>query len=181
LLTASVAWMFGGTFTDMLSGYRVFSRRYVKSFPAVAKGFEIETELTVHALGLRMPYLEVPTPYGARPAGSHSKLSTYRDGSRIFRTIFKLFVSERPLAFFSLVASLLALVSIALSIPLAFTYLETGLVPRVPTVVLVTGGMLSAMLSMVCGAVLNNVSKSRQEVKHLAYLRIPAPKPSAVP
>ena len=180
LLTASVGHIFGGTFTDMLSGYRVFSRRYVKSFPAVAKGFEIETELTVHALGLRMPYVEVPTTYGARPEGSHSKLSTYRDGSRILRTIFKLFVSERPLAFFTLVASVLASVSVGLAIPLAITYMETGLVPRFPTVVAATGGMLSAMLAMVCGAVLNNVSKSRQEVKHLAYLRIPALDPAAL-
>jgi len=174
LLTASVGRIFGGYFTDMLSGYRIFSRRYVKSFPAVAKGFEIETELTVHALGLRMPYAEVPTPYGARPAGSHSKLSTYRDGWRILKTIFQLFVSERPLAFFGIVAAVLAVLSVTLAIPLAVTYMETGLVPRLPTAVLVTGGMVSALLSMVCGAVLNNVSRGRQEVKHLAYLGIPA-------
>ncbi len=174
LLTASVAYIFGGHFSDMLSGYRIFSRRYVKSFPAVAKGFEIETELTVHALGLRMPCAEVPTPYGARPDGSHSKLSTYRDGLRIVKTIVSLFVSERPLAFFGIVAAVLASLAIGLAMPLVMTYLHTGLVPRLPTAVLATGCMVSAMLAMVCGAVLNNVSRGRQEVKHLAYLAIPA-------
>lgn len=173
LLTGSVSRIFGGSFTDMLSGYRIFSRRYVKSFPAAAKGFEIETELTVHALGLRMPYAEVNTIYLSRPEGSVSKLSTYRDGWRILKTILQLFINERPLAFFSIVAAGLSALSIVLAAPLAITYVETGLVPRLPTAVLVTGGMLSALLSLVCGAVLNTVTRGRQEVKHLAYLRIP--------
>jgi glycosyltransferase involved in cell wall biosynthesis len=174
LLTGSVSRIFGGTFSDMLSGYRIFSKRYVKSFPAISKGFEIETELTVHALGLRMPYTEVPTTYLSRPQGSESKLSTYRDGYRILRTILKLFISERPLAFFTIVAGILAALSITLAVPLAITYMQTGLVPRLPTAVLVTGGMLSALLSLVCGAVLDTVTQGRQELKHLAYLRIPA-------
>jgi glycosyltransferase involved in cell wall biosynthesis len=174
LLTGSVSRIFGGQFTDMLSGYRIFSRRYVKSFPAIAKGFEIETELTVHALGLRMPYAEVPTIYLSRPEGSQSKLSTYRDGWRILKTILKLFISERPLAFFALIAAVLAVFSIGLAIPLAITYMHTGLVPRLPTAVLVTGSMLSALLSLVCGAVLDTVTQGRLETKHLAYLNIPA-------
>ena len=174
LLTGSVSRIFGGQFTDMLSGYRIFSRRYVKSFPAIAKGFEIETELTVHALGLRMPHAEVPTIYLSRPEGSHSKLSTYRDGWRILKTILKLFISERPLAFFALIAAVLATFSIGLAIPLAITYMHTGLVPRLPTAVLVTGSMLSALLSLVCGAVLDTVTRGRLETKHLAYLSIPA-------
>lgn len=174
LLTGSVSRIFGGQFTDMLSGYRIFSRRYVKSFPAVAKGFEIETELTVHALGLRMPHAEVPTIYLSRPEGSHSKLSTYRDGWRILKTILKLFISERPLAFFALIAAVLAIFSIGLAVPLAITYVHTGLVPRLPTAVLVTGSMLSALLSLVCGAVLDTVTRGRLETKHLAYLSIPA-------
>jgi glycosyltransferase involved in cell wall biosynthesis len=174
LLTGSVRRIFGGQFTDMLSGYRIFSRRYVKSFPAIAKGFEIETELTVHALGLRMPHAEVPTTYLSRPEGSHSKLSTYRDGWRILKTILKLFISERPLAFFAIIAAALAIFSIVLATPLAVTYVHTGLVPRLPTAVLVTGSMLSALLSLVCGAVLDTVTRGRMETKHLAYLQVPA-------
>ena len=173
LLTGSVLRIFGGQFTDMLSGYRVFSRRYVKSFPAVARGFETETELTVHALELRMPYAELPTAYQSRPEGSESKLSTFRDGWRILKTILQLFISERPLAFFATAAAVLATMSIMLAIPLAFTYIHTGLVPRLPTAVLATGGMVSALLSLVCGAVLNTVTMGRQEMKHLVYLSIP--------
>ena len=151
LLTGAVASLFDGRMTDMLSGYRVFSRRYAKSFPALSRGFEIETELTVHALELRMPFAEVPVPYRARPEGSESKLSTYRDGWRILKTICKLFVSERPLQFFSGAAGVLVLLSLILAEPLVSTYLNTGLVPRQPTAVLVTGMMLTAMLSFVCG------------------------------
>jgi hypothetical protein len=151
----------------------VFSRRYAKSFPAVSEGFEIETELTVHALELRMPFAELPVRYRARPEGSHSKLSTYRDGWRILRTICKLFVSERPLLFFSIIAIVLALASILAAIPLALTYLETGLVPRLPTAVLLTGTMLTAMLAFVCGIVLHTVTMGRQEAKRLRYLAIP--------
>lgn len=175
LLTRSVRRIFGGQFTDMLSGYRVFSRRYVKSFPAAAAGFETETELSVHALELRMPYAEVAVAYRSRPEGSVSKLSTFRDGRRILATILKLFISERPLVFFSIVAGALATLSIAITIPLAVTYVETGLVPRLPTAVLATGMMLCAMLSLVCGAVLRTVTMGRREVKRFAYLAIPAP------
>jgi len=174
LLTGAVAGLFGGSFTDMLSGFRVFSRRYVKSFPALAKGFEIETELTVHALELRMPYAEVPSIYRSRLEGSASKLSTYRDGWRILGTISKLFVSERPLMFFAVLAALLALVSIGLAVPLMLTYFETGLVPRLPTALLATGLMLSAMLALVCGAVLHTVTIGRREAKRLRYLSTPA-------
>jgi len=173
LLTGAVAALFGGHLTDMLSGYRVFSRRYAKSFPAVSKGFEIETELTVHALELRMPFAEVPILYRSRPEGSESKLSTYRDGWRILKTICKLFVSERPLLFFSSVASVLALLSVILAEPLLTTYLRTGLVPRLPTAVFVTGTMLVAMLAFVCGVVLHTVTIGRQEAKRLRYLAIP--------
>ena len=173
LLTGAVASLFDGRMTDMLSGYRVFSRRYAKSFPALSRGFEIETELTVHALELRMPYAEVPVPYRARPEGSESKLSTYRDGWRILKTICKLFVSERPLQFFSGAAGLLVLLSLILAEPLVSTYLATGLVPRLPTAVLVTGTMLTAMLAFVCGIVLHTVTIGRQEAKRLRYLVIP--------
>ena len=173
LLTGAVASLFGGHLTDMLSGYRVFSRRYAKSFPAVSTGFEIETELTVHALELRMPFAEVPVRYRSRPEGSESKLSTYRDGWRILKTICKLFVSERPLLFFSSVAALLALASVVLAEPQLVTYQETGLVPRFPTAVLATGTMLSAMLAFVCGVVLHTVTIGRQEAKRLRYLAVP--------
>ena len=173
LLTGAVASLFDGRMTDMLSGYRVFSRRYAKSFPALSRGFEIETELTVHALELRMPFAEVPVPYRARPEGSESKLSTYRDGWRILKTICKLFVSERPLQFFSGAAGLLVLLSLILAQPLLSTYLATGLVPRLPTAVLVTGMMLMAMLSFVCGVVLHTVTIGRREAKRLSYLAIP--------
>lgn len=173
LLTGAVAHLFGGGFTDMLSGYRVFSRRYAKSFPALARGFEIETELTVHALELRMPHAELPCRYLSRPEGSESKLSTYRDGWRILRTITRLFISERPLAFFSIVAGLLTLAALVMVEPLVMTYLDTGLVPRLPTAVLATGTVLVAMLSLVCGIVLNTVTMGRQETKRLRYLSIP--------
>ena len=173
LLTGSVANIFGGQFTDMLSGYRVFSRRYVKSFPATSQGFETETELTVHALELRMPYAEVDILYRSRPEGSVSKLSTFKDGWRILKTILKLFISERPMAFFAILAGLLALLSIGITVPLALTYLDTGLVPRIPTALLATGLMLCAMLSLVCGAVLHTVTMGRQEIKRLIYLSIP--------
>ncbi len=173
LLTGCVAWLFGREFTDILSGYRVFSRRFVKSFPALAEGFETETELTVHALGLRMPIAEVPTPYAARPEGSASKLSTYRDGWRILVTILRLFKSERPLVFFGMLASLFAITAIGVSVPLFYTYLDTGLVPRIPTAVLVTGMMLMAMGFLLCGLVLDTVTRGRQEMKRLAYLAVP--------
>jgi len=174
LFTGFVAKLFGNRFTDILSGYRVFSRRYVKSFPALSNGFEIETELTVHALQLRMPIGEMDTPYGARVEGSASKLSTYRDGYRIMVMIIKLFKNERPLVFFSLVFVLFALISVGLSIPLFITYLETGLVPRVPTAVLAASTMLIGFLALTCGLILDTVTHGRREIKRLAYLTIPS-------
>jgi hypothetical protein len=175
MLTGGVMHIFGGDFKDMLSGYRVFSRRYVKSFQARSHGFETETELTVHALELRMPYGEAVTPYFARPEGSESKLSTYRDGWRILKTIGRMFVSERPLAFFSLCAGVLAGVALVLAAPVFDHYLQHGTVPRLPTAVLAASVMTSALLSLACGLVLNTVSRSRQEMRRLAYLAIPSP------
>ena len=173
LLTGSVRRIFGGGFTDMLSGYRVFSRRFVKSFPALARGFEIETELTVHALELRMPCGEVETAYGSRPEESESKLSTYRDGFRILKTIGRLFMVERPLEFFSILSLIFAVLSIAFAIPVFQEFFATGLVPRLPTAVLATGLMLSALISFACGLLLDNVTRGRQELRRLSYLSIP--------
>lgn len=174
LFTGSVARLFGNRFTDILSGYRVFSRRYVKSFPALSNGFEIETELTVHALELRMPIAELDTPYGARLEGSQSKLSTYRDGFRILWMITKLFKNERPLTFFAIIFALLALFSVAVSVPLLLTYIETGLVPRLPTAVLAASIMMLAFLALTCGLILDTVTHGRREIKRLAYLTVPA-------
>jgi glycosyltransferase involved in cell wall biosynthesis len=173
VLTGFLASIFGRTFTDILSGYRVFSRRYVKSFAAHSSGFEIETELSVHALELRMPVTEVETVYGARPQGSVSKLSTYRDGFRILLTILRLFKSEKPLGFYSIVFALFALASIYLAVPLVLTYLETGLVPRLPTAVLCTALMLFGVILLACGIILDAVTKSRIEQKRFSYLAIP--------
>lgn len=175
VLTGVVAQLFGNRFGDILSGYRVLSRRFVKSFPALSKGFEIETELTVHALELRMPVVEVATPYGARPEGSASKLNTWRDGARILLTILKLFKEERPLAFFSLMSAALALAALALGLPVIVTFVETGLVPRLPTAVLATGLMILASLGLAAGLVLDTVTHGRRELKRLAYLAIPGP------
>jgi glycosyltransferase involved in cell wall biosynthesis len=172
VLTEFVAQVFGRAFNDILSGYRVFSRRFVKSFPALATGFEIETELTIHALELRMPIAEVETPYYARPAGSASKLNTWRDGWRILTTIVRLYQLQRPLAFFSLIAAVLAGTAIVLAIPIVMTFIETGLVPRFPTAILSTGLMLIASLSLTCGLILDNVTRGRQEMKRLFYLGI---------
>lgn len=170
LFTAFVAWLFGRAFTDIFSGYRVFSRRFVKSFPAIASGFELETELTVHALELRMPVEEVATPYRARPAGSESKLRTYRDGARIFLAIARLFRRERPFEFFGALSLMLAATAIGLAVPLLQTYLETGLVPRFPTAILASGMMLLAALAAACGFILDTVTLARREMKRLAYL-----------
>ena len=175
LLTECVARLFGREFSDILSGYRVFSRRFVKSFPALATGFEIETELTVHALELRMPIEEVDAPYKSRPEGSLSKLNTYRDGVRILWTILKLFRQERPLAYFGGLSATLALMSLAFMFPLLLTYLQTGLVPRLPTALLSTALMLTAFLSLACGLILDTVTRGRQEMKRLAYLQIAPP------
>jgi glycosyltransferase involved in cell wall biosynthesis len=170
LLTGFVAAVFGGTFTDMLSGYRVFSRRFVKSFPVLSSGFEIETELTVHALELGLPVAEVTTPYYARAQGSASKLNTWRDGRSILWTIVRLYRSERPFLFFSMMGGSLALIAIALAIPLFVTYFRDGLVERVPTAILVTGMMVLAFLLSTCGLILDTVTRGRQEIKRLAYL-----------
>lgn len=175
LLTGMVAKIFGRAFSDILSGYRVFSRRFVKSFPAISSGFEIETELTVHALQLVMPCGEVETPYGSRREGSLSKLNTYRDGWRILMTIQQLLRFEMPLRFFSVIATILAAVSILLGIPLLIEFLKTGLVPRFPTAILATGLMVLAALSLASGFILDNVTRGRRELRHLFYLRNPGP------
>jgi len=175
LLTGFVTHMFGRAFTDILSGYRVFSRRFVKSFPMLSRGFEIETELTVHALELELPVGEVATPYYSRPSGSASKLSTWSDGFRILWTVLKLYRAERPLSFFGSVGAALALVSLGLAIPIFITYLQEGLVPRLPTAVLSTGLMLLAFLSMACGLILDTVTRGRRELKLIAYLALRAP------
>ena len=174
MLTSFLSSVFGQAFKDILSGYRVFSRRFVKSFPVLSDGFEIETELTVHALELAMPVAEVETPYYARPEGSFSKLNTWGDGLRILRTILKLYRSEKPLRFFTAIGAFLALVSIGLAIPVLVVYLETGLVPRLPTAVLSTGLMIVAVLSVSSGLVLDTVTRGRREMKLLAYLSQPA-------
>jgi hypothetical protein len=170
LLTSLVAFIFGNRSQDMLSGYRIMSRRFVKSFPALSAGFEIETELTIHALQLGCPLGEHHTPYKERPPGSASKLSTIRDGLRILRTIGLLVKEEMPLQFFSSVSALLALTATVLSIPIFSTYFRTGQVPRMPTAVLVTGLMLLAFLSFACGLILHTVTRSRNEIKRLHYL-----------
>lgn len=175
LLTGFLAQLFGQRFTDILSGYRVFSRRFVKSFPSLSAGFEIETELTVHALTLAMPIAERECKYFARPEGSTSKLKTYRDGTRILLVMLGLFKNERPLAFFGITAGLLALVAIGLAIPIFITFLETGLVPRFPTAILSASIMLAAFLSLVCGLILDTVTRGRREMKRLVYLQTPAP------
>jgi len=173
VLTGIVAMIFGSRSTDMLSGYRIFSRRFVKSFPALTRGFEIETELTVHALELRMPIAEIETPYKSRPSGSESNLSTVRDGLRILRVILSLSKTERPLYFFGLFFAILATGAVVLSWPVLVTFMETGLVPRIPTALLSTGLMLLAFLSLACGIILDTVTHGRQEMKRLHYLSIP--------
>jgi glycosyltransferase involved in cell wall biosynthesis len=174
-MTGILARLFGRSFTDIFSGYRVFSRRFVKSFPSLSGGFEIETEISVHALELKMPVAEVETCYFARPEGSHSKLSTYRDGWRIARTIGTLYRFERPLWFFGALGLVLALVALLLAVPLVVTYIETGLVPRFPTAILVTGLMILAFLCGFSGLILDTVVRGRVEVRRLAYLAHPAP------
>jgi hypothetical protein len=175
VLTGMVRWVFGNRITDMLSGYRVFSRRFVKSFPALSAGFETETEFTVHALELRLPVGELRTAYKERPPGSMSKLNTWRDGARILRTIVLLVQRERPLMFFSVAAAALLAAAILLAVPLLATFLETGLVPRLPTAVLATGLALLSFLSLASGLILDTVSRGRLEAKRLAYLALPGP------
>ncbi|MFB6451504.1 glycosyltransferase family 2 protein [Bradyrhizobium tunisiense] len=178
MLTGFLASTFGHTFKDILSGYRVFSRRFVKSFPVLSDGFEIETELAVYALELSLPVAEIETPYYARPEGSFSKLNTWRDGFRILGTMLKLYRSERPLRFFTVIGILLALASVTLAIPIVITFIETGLVPRLPTAVLSMGLAIMALLSVSSGLVLDTVTRGRREVKMLAYLSQPTLKRS---
>src|SRR6266700_4609694 len=170
MLTSFLSSVFGQAFKDILSGHRVFSRRFVKSFPVLSDGFEIETELSVHALELALPVTEIETPYYARPEGSFSKLNTWRDGFRILGTILKLYRSEKPLRFFTAIGIFLMLVSIGLVSPVIVTYLEQGIVPRLPTAVLSMGLMILAVLSVSSGLVLDTVTRGRREIKLLAYL-----------
>jgi glycosyltransferase involved in cell wall biosynthesis len=175
LLTGMLARLFGRSFTDILSGYRVFSRRFVKSFPSLSAGFEIETEISVHALELKMPCAEIETPYFARPEGSASKLSTYGDGWRILRTIITLYRIERPLLFFGAIGGLFAAIGLVMGVPLVVTYLQTHLVPRFPTAILITGLGLFAALNVFTGLILDTVVRGRREVRRLAYLAHRAP------
>jgi glycosyltransferase involved in cell wall biosynthesis len=170
VLTGVVAGVFGRRTHDMLSGYRVFSRRFVKSFPALSRGFEIETELTVHALELRLPIADFDTDYFDRMPGSKSKLSTFRDGIRILATIGALVKEERPMQFFGLMSLLLALLSLGLIYPVFLDYLRTGLVPRFPTAILSAAIMIAAILSFFSGLILDSVTHGRREMKRLAYL-----------
>src|SRR5258708_4549567 len=171
-LSSLVGRIFGAGLSDILSGYKVMSRRFVKSMPLLSSGFEIETELAVHALSLRLPIAEIETKYGDRPTGSSSKLNTYRDGIRIVRAIVLLVKEERPLSFFSWLSLLLFLASTALGTPVVVTFLETGLVPRLPTALLAMGVMLVAFLSLACGLILDTVTRGRNETKRLAYLAL---------
>lgn len=176
MLTGFLSWLFGRNCTDILTGYRAFSRRFVKSFPVLSEGFDIETELTVHALEMKMSVGEVETPYKERPEGSFSKLSTYKDGFRILRTMLRLFSAERPLVFFGAIGIVLAVLSLVLMTPVIIQYMESGLVPRLPTALLSTGIMLTGLLSGMIGLVLDTVTRGRREAKMLAYLRYPGPR-----
>jgi hypothetical protein len=175
LMTMAVGRLFGKRFTDMLSGYRVFSRRFVKSFPALSDGFETETELTIHALELRLPVAEVPTLYKMRVAGSQSKLNTFADGLRILRLIAVLYKNERPFQFFSALSVFIGAIAVAEGTPLIVTFIKTGLVPRQPTAILVTGLIVLTGLSFVTGLILDTVTRGRREIRRLAYLSIAAP------
>ena len=175
MLTSLVAGIFGKQTKDMLSGYRIFSRRFVKSFPALSRGFEIETELTVHALELRMPITDADTIYLDRPPGSESKLRTFRDGFRILRIVINLVKEERPLHFFSLAAAFLIAVAALLGYPIVTEFLQTGLVPRFPTAILAASIVVIAVLSFLAGVILDTVTLGRREMKRLHYLSLPAP------
>jgi glycosyltransferase involved in cell wall biosynthesis len=175
LFTGLLAGLFGRSFNDIFSGYRVFSRRFVKSFPVLSSGFEIETEMSVHALELRMPVGEIETRYLARPEGSESKLSTFGDGWRILKTIGTLYRVERPVLFYGTIALLLFIAAVLLSIPLVTTYLHTHTVPRLPTAVLVTGMTIVAVLCFFAGLILDTVTRGRREMRRLAYLALEAP------
>jgi len=175
IFTGLLAGLFGRSFSDIFSGYRAFSRRFVKSFPVLSAGFEIETEMSVHALELRMPVGEIETSYGTRPEGSQSKLSTYGDGWKILKTIGTLYRVERPVLFYGAIGALLVIAAILLAVPLVETYLKTGLVPRFPTAILVTGMVIVAVLCVFAGLILDTVTRGRREVRRLAYLSLEAP------
>lgn len=175
IFTGLLSGLFGRSFSDIFSGYRVFSRRFVKSFPVISSGFEIETEISVHALELKMPVGEVETTYAARPEGSQSKLSTYSDGWRILRTIVTLYRVERPALFYGLIGAMLVALALVLAIPLVITYANTGLVPRFPTAILVTGIIIIAVLCFFAGLILDTVTRGRRELRRLAYLSLGAP------
>src|SRR6476660_4894501 len=175
LFTGLLSGLFGRSFSDIFSGYRVFSRRFVKIFPVLSSGFEIATEMSVHALELRMPVGEVETAYGARPEGSESNLSTYGDGCRTLKTIVTLYQLERPVLFYGAIGALLVIAAILLAIPLVETYLQTGLVPRFPTAILVTGMVIVAVLCFFAGLIPDTVTRGRREVRRLAYLSLSAP------
>jgi glycosyltransferase involved in cell wall biosynthesis len=181
LLTGLTALMFNVKLGDLLTGYRVMSRRFVKSFPFTAEGFGIETELTVHAVRLLMPMVEVDTKYKERPAGSVSKLNTYQDGIRILLTITSLVREERPLIFFSGIFALLALLSLLVGTPVVLEFYRTGYVPRLPTALLATALMILAFLSLASGLILDTVTRGRWELKRIAYLAIPGPKDLKLP
>lgn len=176
VFTGLLSGLFGRSFSDIFSGYRVFSRRFVKSFPVLSAGFEIETEMSVHALELRMPVGEFETTYAARPEGSHSKLSTYGDGWKILRTIATLYRVERPVLFYGSIGAILVIAAILLAIPLVQTYLKTGLVPRFPTAILVTGMVIVAVLCFFTGLILDTVTRGRREIRRLSYLSLEAPR-----
>ncbi len=176
LFTGLLSGLFGRSFSDIFSGYRVFSRRFVKSFPVLSSGFEIETEISVHALELRMPVGEIETAYAARPEGSQSKLSTYSDGWKILRTILTLYRIERPVLFYGMIGALLVALAVILAVPLVATYVHTGLVPRQPTAILVTGMIIVAVLCFFAGLILDTVTRGRREVRRLYYLSLEAPR-----
>jgi len=175
-----IATFFGRQLTDVFSGYRAMTRRFVKSFPGYSTGFEIETELSIHALSIRIPMAEMPAAFGRRAAGSESKLSTFRDGMRILRIVFVFLKDVRPLLFFASLALIFAIISLVLAVPVIATYLETGLVPRFPTAILATGVMLVAFLFAACALILDSVASMRWEAKRAAYLREPVPGRDAV-
>lgn len=177
MLTKIVTTFFGERTKDILSGYRVFSRRFVKSFPALSLGFEIETELTVHALELKMPISDIDTSYKERPEGSESKLNTIQDGIRICKTIATLVKEERPLEFFSVLSLILGVISLVAAYPVVLEYLDTGLVPRFPTAILASALMLLAFLCFFSGVILSTVTNGRKEMKRLIYLQYSSVEP----
>ncbi len=173
LFNKVVGLLFGKQFSDILSGYRVLSKRFVKSFPAVSRGFDTEVELTIHSLELRLPVAEVPTNYTPRPEGSVSKLRTYRDGVIILSRILLMLKETKPILFFGAIGLSFALLSVILGIPLIYTFLKTHLVPRIPTAILTTGIMVLAFISLTCGIILDSVCRARRERKYLHYLTLP--------